>query len=61
MDVYPGGGAILWYGPGIYNTMATPLLDPRAMKDVQVRDVDPTWDGDRPKAQDWVLSLCKMV
>ena len=36
--------------------MATPLLDPCALKDVQVRDVVPTWDGDRGKAQDWVSS-----
>ena len=36
--------------------MATPLLDPRALKDVQVRDIVPTWDGNRVKAQDWVLS-----
>ena len=32
MDVYPGGGGIPWYGPGVYNTVATPLLDPRVLK-----------------------------
>ena len=52
---------IPWYVPGVYNTMATPLLDPRALKDVQVRDVVPTWDGDRVKAQDWVLSYARWV
>ena len=36
-DVYPGGGGILWYGPGVYNTMATPLLDPCTLNDVQIR------------------------
>ena len=35
--------------------MATPLLDPHALKDVQVRDVVPSWDGDGVKAQDCVL------
>ena len=55
VDVYPGGGGIPWYGPGVYNTMATPLLDPLALKDVQARDLVPTWDGDGVKAQDWVL------
>ena len=39
--------------------MATPLLDPRALKDVQVRDVVPTSDGDGVKAQDWVLSCAR--
>ena len=56
MDVYPGGGGIPWYGPGLYNTMATLLLDPRALKAVQVRDIIPTCDGDGVKAQDWILS-----
>ena len=60
LDVYPGEGAIPWYGPGVYNTMATPLLDPRALKNVQVGDIVPTGDGDGVKAQDWVLSLCKV-
>ena len=32
--------------------MATPLLDPRPLKDVQVRDIVPTWDGDGVKAPD---------
>ena len=40
----------------MYNTLATPLLDPGALKDVQVRDVVPTWDGNGVKAQDLVLS-----
>ena len=39
--------------------MATPLLDPRALMDVQVRDLVPTWDGDGVKAQDWVLSYAR--
>ena len=39
--------------------MATPPLDPRALKDVRVPDVVPTWDGDRVKAQDWVLSYAR--
>ena len=56
VDVYLAGGGIPWYGPGVYNTMATPLLDPRALRDVQVRDVVPTGDGDGMKAQDCVLS-----
>ena len=60
VDVYPVGGAIPWYGPGVYNTMATPLLDPRALKDVQVRDIVPTSDADRPKAQDWVPSYARL-
>ena len=34
-------------------------MDPRALKDVQVRDVVPTWDGDGVKEQDWVLSYAK--
>ena len=59
VDVYSGGGGIPWYGPGVYNTMVTPLLDPRALKDVQVWDVVPTWDGDGLKAQDWVLSYAR--
>ena len=33
-----------------------PLLDPHALKDVQVWDVVPDLDGDGVKAQDWVLS-----
>ena len=37
--MYPGGGGIPWYGPGVYNTMDTPLLDPRALKNVRVQDV----------------------
>ena len=56
VHVYPGGGGIPWYGPGVYNTIATALPDPVALKDVQFRDVVPTWDGDGVKAQDWVLS-----
>ena len=59
VDVYPGGGGIPWYGPGVYNTTATPLLDPRALKEVQVWDVVPTWDGDGVKARDWVLSYAR--
>ena len=39
--------------------MAPPLLDPRALKDVQPRDVVPTWDGNGLKAQDWVLSSAR--
>ena len=39
--------------------MATPLLDPRTLKDLQVLDVFPTWDGDGLKAQDSVLSYAK--
>ena len=39
--------------------MATPLLDPCALKDVQVRDVVLTWDGDRGKAQDWGSSCAR--
>ena len=59
VDVYPGGGGIPWYGPGMYSTMAPPLLDPRALMDAQVRDVVPPWDGDGVKAQDWVLSYAR--
>ena len=59
LHVYPGGGGTPWYCPGVYNTMATPLLDPRALKDVEVRDVIPTWDGDRMKAQEGVLSYAR--
>ena len=59
VDVDPGGGGIPSYGPGVYNTMATPLLDRRALKDVQVPDAVPTWDGDGLKAQDWVLSYAR--
>ena len=47
------------YGPGVYNTRATPLLVPRALKDVQVRDVAPTWDSDGVKAQNWVPSYAR--
>ena len=39
--------------------MVTPLLDPHALKDVQVRDVVPTWNGEGVKAQDWVLSYAR--
>ena len=39
--------------------MATPVLEPGALKDVQVRDAVPTWDGDGVKAQDWVLSYAR--
>ena len=56
MDVYPARGGIPWYGPGAYNTMATLLMNPHALKDVQVRKVVPTWNDDELKAQDWVLS-----
>ena len=59
VDVYPGGGGIPWYGPGVYRSMAPPLLDPRALKDVQVGDVVPTWDGDAVKAQAWVCSYAR--
>ena len=59
VDVYLDGGEIPWYGPGVYNTMATPLLDPRALKNVQVRNVVPTWDGVGVKAQDWALSYAR--
>ena len=52
VDVHPGGGGIPWYGRGVYNTMARPLLAPPALKNAQVRDVVPTWDGDGLKAQD---------
>ena len=50
VDVNRRRGGIPWYGPGVYNTMATPLLDYHALKDVQVWDVVPTWDGDGMKA-----------
>ena len=43
----------------MYNTLATPPLDPCALKDVQVRDVVPTWEGDGMKAQDLVLSYAR--
>ena len=59
MDVYAGGGGILLYGPGVYKTMATPLLEPCALKDVQVQDVAPTWDGGGFKAEDLVLSYAR--
>ena len=59
VDVYPGGGGLPWYGSGVYNTMATPLLDPRALKDLKVREVVPTCDSDGLKAQDWVLSYAR--
>ena len=52
-------GGIPLNGPGVYNTMATPLLDPCALRDLQVRDVLPPWDGDGVKAQDWVLSYAR--
>ena len=45
--------------PGVYNTMATPLLDPGALKNVQVRDVVHTWDGEGVKAQDWIMSYAR--
>ena len=59
VDVYPGGGGIQWYALGVSNTMAMSLVGPRALKDVQVRDVVPTWDGDGSKEQDWVLSYAR--
>ena len=58
-DVYPGGGGIRWYCPGVYNTMATPLLDARALKNVQGRDLVPTWNDHGVKAKDWVLSYAR--
>ena len=59
LDVCPGGGGIPWYGPGVYNTMAGPLLNRCLLKGVHIRDVVPTWDGDGPKSQDGVVSYAR--
>ena len=54
-----GPGVVPWYGPGVYNTMATPYVDPRALADMQKRDAIPVWNGSGETAQHWLLSYTR--
>ena len=43
--------------PGVPGRLATPVMDPRTLADVQGMSVAPRWDGSRTTAIKWVLDF----
>ena len=43
--------------PGVHGRLATPVMDPRTLRDVQAMSVAPRWDGSGTTAIKWFLDL----
>ena len=44
--------------PGVHGRLATPVMDPRTLGDVQGMSVAPRWDGSGTTAIKWFLDFC---
>ena len=44
--------------PGVHGSLATQMMDPRTLGDVQGMSVTPRWDGSATTAMKWFMDFC---